>query len=266
MTGRLLAVDAGNSQIEVGLTSDSEPGWLARWRLETKANRTVDEYGVTIARLLEGAGVELSDIGGVVLSSVVPSLTPVLEGVSRRLFGVEPLVVTPAAALGIDVLYDPPSAAGSDRIVDAIAARDRFGAPVVVVDFGTATTFNVVDRNGRFVGGAIAPGLGVAASALARSGAKLSRIDLEPASGMPVVGRDTTQSMRSGVLYGYAGLVEGILARIDEELDDGSGSRPVVVATGGLSQVVAPLVGRFDAVVPGLTLDGLRLVFEARAT
>lgn len=260
MTRGLLAIDAGNSQIELGLASDT--GWRQRWRLETKPSRTDDEYGVTVRELIELSGARCSDVNEVVMSCVVPSLTQVLAGMSRQLFGCEPVVVTAGARLGIDVHYDPPGAVGGDRLVDALAARERFGPPVVVVDFGTATTFNVVDRSGAFVGGAIAPGLGVAASALARSGANLRRINLAPAKGMSAIGRDTSRSMRSGVLYGYAGLVEGLLARIDLELEQDSSAPAKVVATGGMCRLVAPMVDRFDAVVPGLTLDGLRLVSE----
>jgi type III pantothenate kinase len=264
VTTGLLAIDAGNSQIELGLAGES--GWRQRWRLATKPSRTVDEYGVTVSELLELEGADPTEVRQVVLSCVVPSLTPVLAGMSQEVFGVAPLVVNHATDIGVEVLYDPPGSVGPDRLVDALAARERFGAPAVVVDFGTATTFNVVDRSGAFVGGAIAPGLGVAASALARSGARLRRIDLAPANGMSAIGRDTARSMRSGVLYGYAGLVEGLLSRIDVELGQDAGAPAKVVATGGMCRLVAPMVDRFDAVVPGLTLDGLRLVSEMNLT
>jgi type III pantothenate kinase len=159
------------------------------------------------------------------------------------------------------VRYEPPSTLGSDRLADAVAARERYGAPVVVVDFGTATTFNVVDAAGAFVGGAIAPGLGTAADALADTSARLQRVAMD-AGPPPLIGRNTEQSMRSGVLYGYAGLVAGLLDRIDAEL---GAPRAHVAATGGLAGVVAPLVRRIDAIEPDLTLDGLRHIFARHA-
>jgi type III pantothenate kinase len=255
----LLAIDIGNSQITFGL--GELEGWRAVWRLPTAAHRTTDEYAVLVGVLLELDGVEASAVDRVSLSSVVPALTPVIEAMCQRLFHLDPLVVGPGIRTGILVRYEPPGSLGSDRLVDAVAARTRYGAPVVVVDFGTATTFNVVDEAGDFVGGAIAPGVGVAAAALAAAGARLSRIDLTPpraAGRLPLVGRNTEQSMRAGILYGYAGLVAGMLERIELALDPGRPS--TVVATGGMAGVVAPLVPRIDHLVPDLILDGLRLL------
>jgi type III pantothenate kinase len=184
------------------------------------------------------------------------------SSLTAPLFGLEPFVVAPGVRTGIEVRYDPPGSLGSDRLVDALAARARCGAPVVVIDFGTATTFNVVDGSGTFIGGAIAPGLGVAATALAQSGARLSRIDLSPPDGMGVVGRNTAQSMRAGVLFGHAGLVDGLLDRIDRELAPSPRVPAPVIATGGMCRLMAPLVNRINAAVPDLTLDGLRLIHE----
>jgi type III pantothenate kinase len=263
MSGLLLAIDVGNSQIEVGLARGD--CWCSRWRLETKIGRTADEYGVLIGDLVSLEGDVAADIEHVVLSSVVPGLTPVMTRMSQQVCGVVPLIVSPGVRTGMPVAYSPAAALGSDRLVDAVAARARVGAPVVVVDFGTATTFNVVDAQGTFIGGAIAPGLGVAAAALSRSGARLRRFDLSAPTNMPVIGRDTAQSMRSGVLYGYAGLVSGLLTRIDEELWQGSRCRAPVIATGGMCRNISHLVHRIDEVVPGLTLDGLRLIHELNA-
>jgi type III pantothenate kinase len=260
---QLLAIDVGNSQIAIGLGSGG--AWRARWRIRTAPRRTADEHGILLRRMFALAGCRAADVGHVVISSVVPALTPVIGATCRTLTGREPLVVGPGVRTGMAVRYDPPSALGSDRLVDAVAARARFGAPVIVIDFGTATTFNVVDDDGAFVGGAIAPGVGVAAEALARAGARLRRIDLSPPNGMPAVGRDTVHSMRSGVLYGYAGLVEGILKRIDGELDERFDAPAPVVATGGMARRVAPLVERIDAVDPDLTLDGLWLIHSLNA-
>lgn len=254
----LLAIDAGNSQIALGLGDAAS--WHARWRLETDRRRTADEYGVIITELFELAGQPTDAVSAVVIACVVPSLTPLLNAVGRQVFGCAPLVLGPGVHTGMAVHYDPPAALGSDRLADAVAARARYGAPVVVVDFGTATTFNVVGRGGAFDGGAIAPGVGLAADALAEAGARLHRIDLVPPADMTVVGRNTDASMRSGVLFGYAGLVEGILARFDRELGVTDSSEVPVVATGGMSGIIAPLVGRITHVAPDLTLDGLREV------
>jgi len=251
----LIALDVGNTTITAGLADDL--GWRARWRLTTDAGRTADEYGALFAELLDQAGIDPAEVDGAVLSSVVPALTPIVVTLCGALFGQRALVVGPGVRTGMEVRYDPPGALGADRLVDALAARERFGAPVVVVDFGTATTFNVVDASGAFVGGAIAPGVQLAADALAESGARLPRIDLAPVADLPVVGRTTESGMRAGTLYGYAGLVEGLLGRIEAEL----GAPPAtVVATGGMAGLMAPLVPRIGSVVPDLTLDGLRHV------
>lgn len=260
----MLAVDVGNSEVVVGLGDDAR--WLARWRLSTDARRAADEYVVQLAALFALAGQCPAQVGAVVLSSVVPPVTPVLVAVCERLFRRSPLVVGPGVRTGMAIRYEPPAALGTDRLVDAVAARARFGAPVVAVDFGTATTFNVVGPDGTFLGGAIAPGIGVASEAMARAGARLPRIDLAAVPPPPVIGRSSEESMRSGVVYGFAGLVSGLLRRIDDELAalGVSGCAPVV-ATGGRSRMIAPLVSRIGSVLPDLTLDGLRLILELQS-
>jgi type III pantothenate kinase len=256
----LLAIDVGNTQVVVGLGPPRpEGGWRARWRLETSTRRTADEYGALLGVLLEHDCGTPSQVHGVVLSSVVPALTGVLGSAVERLVGVPPLVIGPGVASGMEVRYSPPASLGSDRLADAVAARARYGAPVVAVDFGTATTLNVVSADGAFAGGCIAPGIGLAADALAAAGARLHRVDLFAPEPPPLVGRSTEQSLRSGALYGYAGLVAGLLRRIEDEID-----RPGVpiVATGGLAAVIAPLVERIDHVDTDLTLDGLRHIYH----
>jgi len=260
----VLAIDIGNSQIGIGLGGGG--GWRARWRLSSQRQRTGDEYGVLLRDLFQLDGLDVSRVEGVVVCSTVPVLTPVITAMCRRVFGRAPLLVEPGVHTGMMVRYNPPTSLGADRLVDAVAARHRFGAPVIVVDFGTATTFNVVDAAGTFIGGAIAPGLGLAAAALAEAGARLSRIDLAPptAGAPPLIGRTTEQSMRSGIVYGYAGLVEGLLTRIESELAaqaDLPGQSVPVVATGGMAPLVAPLVPRISAAEPDLILDGLSIVF-----
>jgi type III pantothenate kinase len=248
-----LAVDIGNTEIAMGLHDGT--AWISRWRIQTDSRRTADEYRILVAALLPTDAADW--MRAVTLSSVVPELTGVLQSVSQALFAQTPLIVNVGVRTGMEVRYDPPRALGSDRLANAVAARALFGSPVIAVDFGTATTFSVVDEAGAFAGGAIAPGVGVAAAALAESGARLRRIDLTAAP-MSVVGRTTESSMRSGILYGYAGLVDGLLTRMEAELS----ARPAVVATGGHAAALAPLVTRFDAVEPDLTLDGLRRIGE----
>lgn len=258
----VLAIDVGNSEIGLGLREAD--GWRARWRLRTSARRTADEYAALLGGLFELDGVPPGSVTAVALASVVPAVTPLVAGMTRALFGREPFVVAPGVRTGMAVRYDPPAALGADRLLDAVAARDQHGAPSIVVDFGTATTFTVVDPAGDLVGGAIAPGVTVAAEALAQSGARLRRIELVLPEGMPVVGRTTEHSMRSGILYGYAGLVAGLLERMDAEM--GGSARPTIVATGGMARVLAPMVPRIDHVQPDLTLEGLLLIHAMNET
>jgi type III pantothenate kinase len=256
----LLAINVGNTNTSLGLADRG--GWRARWRLETAPRRTADEYGVLVTGLFGLSGVAPAQVRRIAIASVVPALTPVFTALSGALFGLQPLVVGPGSPTGLDVRYDPPASLGTDRLLDAVAARALAGAPVVAVDLGTATTLNVVDRHGAFIGGAIAPGLGVAAEALVAAGARLRAVDLAGAEAPPLVGRTTEQSLRAGVLYGYAGLVDGLLRRVAEELARRGEPAAPVVATGGFASTLAPLVPRIGRVVPELTLDGLRLVHE----
>jgi type III pantothenate kinase len=254
----LVAIDAGNSQTAIGVHDGRE--WRVHWRIASNRSRTVDETVVLVDDLFLSAAVRPSQCHRAVVSSVVPEIGPVMRDASARLFGVDPLVVAPGVRTGMGVRYTPAQSLGTDRLADAIAGRELVGAPVVVVDFGTATTFNVVGPTGDFVGGAIAPGIGTAASALAASGARLSRIGLREIGAVKRVGRNTAEAMRSGVLLGYAGLVEFLLALIEGELN--STARVPVIATGGHAIAMSPLVARIDRVEPLLTLDGLRIIAE----
>lgn len=255
----LLALDVGNSQITVGLYEP--PAWRAQWRLTTDTSRSADEYGVYLAELFRREGHDPSEVKGVVLSSVVPAVTSTLETVCRERIGCRPLVVAPGIRTGMEVRYHPPSSLGSDRLVNAVAARARWGAPVIVVDFGTATTFSVVDARGAFVGGAIAPGVGTSADALAEAAARLRHVGLATESPVPLIGKRTEASIRAGVLYGHASLVSGLLKRMMAELEPEG--RPVpAVATGGFAGLIAPLVPLIRTTDPQLTLEGLRLVAE----
>lgn len=267
-----LAIDVGNSETVAGLGQGTD--WLARWRLATDARRTADELCIALGNLFRMDGHSPAHVDGVVISSVVPVVTQVMVDGCRRLFAPPPLLVGPGVRTGMAVRYDPPNALGSDRLADALAARQLYGAPVIAVDFGTATTFNVVDPDGNFAGGAIAPGIGVAAEALAESGARLRPVDLAAGKDFPLIGRTTDQSMRSGVLFGYAALVDGLLDHLCATLAARHGivaDHVPVVATGGMAAVMASLIRSGATVNPDLTLEGLRLILnfaqsEPRAT
>ncbi len=258
----LLAISVGNSTTAVGLWQGQR--WLARWQLATTDRRPADEYGVLLDGLFDLARQEPGAVSGVAIASVVPALTPTFVDLSRRMFGTTPLVVGPGVRTGMAVRYDPPAALGVDRLLGAIAARQAWGAPVVVVDFGTATTFNVVTSDGGFAGGAIAPGVQTAAEALVAAGARLRAVDLGSASDLLLVGRSTEQSLRSGVLHGFAGLVSGLLARIAQQLSERGEPPAPVVATGGMAGAMVPLLP-VCRLAPGLVLDGLRLVYGLNA-
>lgn len=250
----ILAVDVGNTQTVLGLIQD---GVLdGHWRISTDAGLTADEIRVKIGGLLALDGHSWSEVDGVVVSSVVPVLTAAYEELAVRATGSPPLVVGPGIRTGMPVKYENPQEIGADRIVNAVAAVADYGAPVIVVDFGTATTFDVVDAEGAYVGGAIAPGVETSAEALFRRAARLSAVDLEPP--LRAVGRNTRESVQSGLLLGEAAMVDGLVRRIAEEM----GAQPRVVATGGLAARMAPLCTTIQAVDPDLTLKGLLLIWE----
>lgn len=251
----LLALDLGNTNLTLGLYAGET--LLESWRLETVHSRTEDEYALLFRQLLELGGFRASDVGGIVLASVVPVLTPTLLGLCRRLFGRLPLVVGPGVRTGISVRYDPPKDVGADRIVNAVAAHARYGAACVIVDFGTATTFDSVMADGTYAGGAIAPGIQVSMSALFSRAAKLPKIDL--ARPERAVGRSTVESIQSGVYYGYVALVDGLVTRIRAEMGD---EVVRVIATGGLAPTLARDSATIEIVDENLTLDGLRRIYD----
>lgn len=250
----LLAIDIGNTNLTFGVFDQAEQ--CHQWRAATKRSRTADEYTVLLARFFRVAGLEPSQIDGCVISSVVPPLTAECVKMSRNYLKTDPLVVGPGVRTKMQICYDNPAHLGTDRLIDAIGAREIYGTPLIVIDFGTATTFNVVDKDGNYRGGAIAPGIGVAAEALISAAAQLPRIQLV----FPprVTATDTVEAMQSGVLYGYLGLVEGMVRRLKDEWGDDA----TVVATGGLAGVVAEHTDAIDVVDQNLTLEGLRVVWE----
>jgi type III pantothenate kinase len=250
----LLAIDVGNTNITVGVFEGEK--LKANWRLEADVNRLADEYGVLMVNLLDHEGVASDQIDAAVMASVVPDLDPVFEAVCRRYFGVRPLVVSAGVRTGLRILYDSPREVGADRVADAVAAIKLYGPPLILVDLGTATVFDAISKNGDYLGGAIAPGLVIAAEALFQRAARLYRVEL--ARPTDAIGRNTVAAVRSGVIFGYVGLVEGMVRRFKEEL----GGEAKVVATGGWAELVARETDVIDVVDTNLTLMGLRFIYE----
>ena len=250
----LLAIDVGNTNIMLGLYPDKTLG--PHWRLSTDHARMPDEFAMQLLGLLTHAGIAPDEIRGVAIASGVPVLTTRWCEVARRYLHVEPVVIGAGMETGLTILYDTPHAVGADRIVDAVAAYHRYGGPLIIVDFGTATTFEAITAAGEYLGGAIAPGIGISADALGRRAAKLPTIDVE----MPPspIGRNTVHSMQSGLFYGYVGLVEGMVARFRNEI----GEEATVVGTGGLAPLIASGTEVIDVIAPWLTLDGVHLLYE----
>jgi type III pantothenate kinase len=250
----LLAIDVGNTNIHFGVYQDES--LVDHWRLGTDRDRTGDELGLMIGGLLANASISFDQFHGVAISSVVPPLTPAVRYFVRRYVHLEPAIVGENLRPRITVRYSPPEAVGADRLVDAVAVLRRFGAPAVVVDFGTATTFNAISRDGEYLGGAIAPGVGTSMEALFRTAAHLPRIEIaRPPS---IIGDSTVHSMQAGAYYGFLSQLEGMVRRFRQEL----GQDTRVIATGGLAQLIAPDTDCIDHAEPHLTLDGLRIVWE----
>jgi type III pantothenate kinase len=250
----LLTIDIGNTNITLGLYQGEEAG--PRWRLATNHERMPDEYALQFLGLLSHAGFAPGNLKGISLASVVPPLTGKIIEACRRYLLHDPFVVDAGVKTGVRVRYEDPRAVGADRIVDAVAVQRMYGGPACVVDFGTGTTFDAISTDGDYLGGAIAPGIGIAAEALFLRTAKLPRVDLQrPPS---VIGRNTVHSMQSGLFFGYVSLVEGMVARFRKEL----GPTMKVIATGGLAEVVAEETQIIDIIAPWLTLDGLRILWE----
>jgi type III pantothenate kinase len=254
----LLAIDVGNTNIVLGVFRGTT--LEHSWRLATIRERTADEIGLLIEGLFANGHVEHWQIDGIILGSVVPPLTSTMRWMAKRYFGLSAMTIEPGLETGMPILYDNPSEVGADRIVNAVAAYEKFGrvagVPMIVLDFGTATTFDAVTAKGEYLGGAICPGVQISADALFQRAARLPRIDVrKPAT---VVGRTTVGAMESGLFYGYVGMVEGLIRRMTDEL----GGRAICVATGGLAEVIAPETALIQHVDDDLTLHGLRIVWE----
>lgn len=250
----IFVFDVGNTNTVLGVYDGEE--LTHHWRIETNRNKTNDEYGMLIKSLFDFADLALSDISGIIISSVVPPIMFALEKMCIRYFNLKPLVVGPGIKTGLDIKYDNPKEVGADRIVNAVAAIHKYGSPLIIVDFGTATTYCYITEDKQYLGGAIAPGIGISTEALYTRAAKLPRIEIVRPEG--VIGRNTVSAMQSGILYGYVGQVEGIVNRMKNE----SKQTPTVIATGGLASLIAQESSVIDIVDPFLTLKGLQLIYK----
>ena len=250
----LLVIDIGNTNTSLGVF-DGET-LVAHWRLTTARSRTVDEWGVHARNLFSLADLDVKSIDAITIASVVPPLNFTLKQMAEVYFHLTPLFIDHLVDTGVPILYEPPSDVGADRIVDAVAAIHRYGAPCIVVDFGTATTFDAINENGEYLGGVITPGITISSDALFERAAKLPRVEIRrPAK---VIGSATIEAMQSGLYHGYVGLVDGILKKMVEEL----GGSPKVIATGGLAPLIAKGSSFIELVDETLTLEGLRLVYQ----
>ena len=249
----LLVIDVGNSNIVLGIYDGQK--LLRHWRVSTDKSRTSDEYGILFHELFAIAAISFDQINDIIISSVVPPITSVLEALCRDFFSLVPYIVGPGIKTGMQIQYDNPREVGADRIVNAVAGFEKHHASLIIVDFGTATTFDYVNSRGEYCGGAIAPGIAISLEALFLRASKLPRIDIcRPPQ---VIAKNTVNSMQSGIFYGYVGLVDGIVERIKAECRE-----PVkVLATGGLASLIAPESKTIDEVDKFLTLDGLRIIY-----
>ncbi len=251
----LFCIDIGNTNIVLGVSDQDRI--LYHWRIRTEKEVTPDELGIMVTNLFQSAGMKLEKIKNTIISCVVPPLLNTFEEFSRRYFSINPVIVGPGLKTGMPIRYDNPKEVGADRIVNAIGAREKYGTALIVVDFGTATTFDYISKDGAYIGGAIAPGVLISGEALFQMASKLPRVEIikRPQSVLP---KDTISSMNVGIIYGYAGLVDGIVNRMKKE----SGEDPTVVATGGLAPLICDVSETIDHVEEFLTLQGLMIIFR----
>ncbi len=250
----LLAIDIGNTNIALGIFRGKE--LIHHWKIRTEREKTSDEYGLTLLNLFSLSGPKKSEIDSVIISSVVPPLTPIFQDLIQSLFRVKPIVVGPGLKTGMSILYENPLEVGADRVVGAVAAYEKHGGPCIVVDFGTATTFDAISSKGEYLGGAIAPGIQISAEALYLKTAKLPRIEIKKPG--KAIGRTTVASMQSGLYFGYIGLVSRIIEEIRREL----GGESTIISTGGFAAQISSELSSVDFYEPELVLEGLRILHD----
>jgi type III pantothenate kinase len=250
----LLVIDVGNTNTVIGLYD--EDVLVHDWRIRTVVDHTVDEYGMLIYNLYKNSKIRPREVKDIIISCVVPTMLNILEPLCEKYFNVKPLIVGPGIKTGMPILYDNPREVGADRIVNAVAAYEKYGGDIIIVDFGTATTFDYISKKGEYLGGCITPGIMIASEALFNKTAKLPKVELSrPKS---VIGKDTISSMQAGILFGYAGLVDGLIERIKTEVK----SNPKVIATGGLATIISHETKSINVVDEMLTLEGLRILYK----
>lgn len=254
----ILVVDVGNTNIVLGVFQGKD--LIKEWRLSTDYQRTADEYGIQVMNLFMHSNLDSNGMQGVIISSVVPNIMYSLERMIHKFFKLQPLIVGPGVKTGINITYDNPKEVGADRIVNAVAAHAIYKKPLVIIDFGTATTYCAVRKNGDYLGGVISPGIKISAEALTLRAAKLPRVELIKPPG--VIGKNTVNAMQSGLIYGYIGSVEYIVSKMKEELIAIGEEEPYVVATGGLANLISQESKYVDVINPFLTLEGLRIIYE----
>ncbi|WP_097028554.1 type III pantothenate kinase [Clostridium peptidivorans] len=254
----ILVLDAGNTNMVLGLYDGKE--LIGDWRLSTDSIRTADEYGIQVIQLFVQNNLEISDVEGVIISSVVPNIMYSVEHMIHKYFKIKPIVVGPGVKTGINIKYDNPKEVGADRIVNAVAVHERLNKPAIIIDFGTATTFCALTASGNYLGGTICPGIKISSEALFQRAAKLPRVELvKPPS---VISKTTITSMQAGIIYGYSGLVEYIVEKMRREMIESGEQNPYVIATGGLAKLISEETKCIDEIDPFLTLEGLRVIYE----
>ena len=254
----ILVLDVGNTNIVLGVYDDNK--LICDWRLSTDSRKSADEYGIQVSQLFFQNKLEFDRVEGVIISSVVPNIMYSLEHMIRKYFKVNPIVVGPGVKTGINIKYDNPKEVGADRIVNAVAAHEIYNKPLIIIDFGTATTFCAVRKNGDYLGGTICPGIKIASDALFERAAKLPRVELTKPSS--VICKNTVTSMQAGIIYGYIGQVEYIVAKMKKEMEDLGEANPLVVATGGLAKLISSEAKCIEKIDSYLTLEGLRVIYE----
>ncbi|MBC5629979.1 type III pantothenate kinase [Clostridium sp. NSJ-6] len=254
----ILLVDVGNTNIVIGIYEDNK--YIASWRLSTDTKKTSDEYSIQLMQLFTQNGLDPKQVKGIIISSVVPNIMHSLENMVRKSFDIEPIVVGPGIKTGINIKYDNPKEVGADRIVNAVAANELYNKDLIIIDFGTATTYCALTKEGNYLGGCISPGIKISSDALFERAAKLPRIELEVPKN--IICKNTITSMQAGILYGYIGQVEYIVKKTKEEMKSLGLGEPFVIATGGLANTIARQTDVIDEVKGDLTLEGLRIIYE----